>query len=94
MDQTLFEEYQARLIGWLDQGYEVFADDVDGELRVTAHFVSPQSGRGSEREQDFWPMTPEIVTLLEDNRITVSRNLAGPRPWPGPHPDSDAFPDE
>lgn len=93
MDRELLEEYETRLIEWLDQGYRIFADDVDGELRVTAHFVSPETGRGSEREQDFWPMAPEIVTLLEDNGITISRSLAGPKPWPGPHPEEEEYPE-
>ncbi len=93
MDRKLLEEYETRLIEWLDQGYRIFADDVDGELRVTAHFVSPETERGSEREQDFWPMTPEVVTLLEENGITISRKLAGPHPWPGPHPEEKESPE-
>ena len=87
MDQMLLRDYETKLQNWLGQGYQLLADDVDGELRVTAHFVSPETGRGSEREQEFWPMAPEIVELLEGNGIPISRNLAGPRPWPGPHPE-------
>ncbi len=87
MDQSLVEELQTRLLDWLDQGYQVLADDVDGELRITTHFVSSEGGRGSEREQEYWPMAPDIVALLEENGIEISRNLAGPRPWPGAHPE-------
>ncbi len=87
MDRMLVEEFQTRLLDWLGQGYQVLADDIDGELRVTAHFVSPEGGQGSEREQEYWPMAPEILGMLEDNGIKVSRSLAGPRSWPGPHPE-------
>jgi hypothetical protein len=87
MDRMLVQEYETKLLDWLNQGYRIFADDIDGELRVTAHFVSPEAGRGSEREQEYWPMAPEILGLLQDNGIEVSRGLSGPRPWPGPHPE-------
>jgi hypothetical protein len=87
MDPLVLQECEIKLDGWLGQGYEVFADDIDGELRITAHYVSSGTGRGSERQQEFWPMAPEVIALLEANGITVSRALAGPRPWVGPHPD-------
>ena len=32
-------------------------------------------------------MAPEILELLEDNGVTISKALAGPRPWAGPHPE-------
>jgi hypothetical protein len=87
MDPSALQEFETKLFDWLGQGYTVFADDIDGELRLTAHYVSAGSGRGSERQQEFWPMAPEVVGLLEANGITISRALAGPRPWAGPHPD-------
>lgn len=87
MDQLVLEEFVVKLDDWLGQGYQIFADDVDGELRITVHYVSPESGEGSEREQEYWPMAPEIVRLLADNGIVISRALAGPRPWAGPHPE-------
>jgi hypothetical protein len=87
MDPSALQEFRIRLDDWIGQGYKVFADDIDGELRLTAHYVSTASGRGSEREQEFWPMTPEILELLEDNGVTISKALAGPRPWAGPHPE-------
>ena len=87
MDRVLMEEFQIKLLDWLDQGYQVFADDIDGELRVTAHFVAREGEPGSEREQEYWPMAPDIVSLLEDSGVEINRNLAGPRPWPGPHPE-------
>ena len=86
MDPVVLREYQIKLGEWLGRGYQVLADDVDGELRVTAHYVSSVNGEGSEREQDFWPMTPEIVELLSTNGVVISHALAGPRPWAGPHP--------
>jgi hypothetical protein len=87
MDPMIFREYEARLDAWLAQGYQLMADDVDGELRLTVHYFSPEAETGSEREQEFWPMMPEIVELLSDNGIEINRALAGPRPWVGPHPE-------
>lgn len=87
MDPSVLQEFEMKLNDWVGQGYEVFADDIDGELRLTAHYVSSVSGRGSEREQEFWPQAPEIVELLEASGIEISRALAGPRPWAGPHPE-------
>jgi hypothetical protein len=49
--------------------------------------VSREGGAGSEREQEFWPMTAEIVQLLSKNGIVISRALAGPRSWAGTHPE-------
>ena len=57
------------------QGYQVMADDVDGELRLTVHYVSPEAGTGSEREQEFWPMVPEIVGMLSENGVEINREL-------------------
>ncbi|MBC7293657.1 MAG: hypothetical protein H5T84_06095 [Thermoleophilia bacterium] len=76
MDPMLLREYQAKLADWVGQGYQILADNVDGELRVTAHYVSP-GGRGSEREQEWWPLTPEIVRLLAEHGIKISTGLAG-----------------
>jgi hypothetical protein len=87
MEPHALQEFKAKLNEWLGQGYKVFADDVDGELRLTAHYVSGTTGRGGEREQEYWPMAPEIVEMLEDSGVTISRALSGPRPWAGPHPD-------
>ena len=87
MDPVVLREYQIKLGEWLGRGYQVLADDVDGELRVTAHYVSSVNGEGSEREQDFWPMTPDVVQLLGSNGVDISHVLAGPRPWAGQHPD-------
>ena len=85
MDPFLLQEYRTRLQDWVAQGYQLLADDVDGELRLTAHYVAPAASTGSEREQEYWPMVPEIVQLLSDNGIEISRALAGPRPWAGAH---------
>ena len=60
MDPVLLREYEAKLVYWLSQGYKLLADDIDGELRITAHFVSRNGEVGSEREQEYWPMTPAI----------------------------------
>gem|GEM_PF-881811 len=87
MDPLLLQELQTRLLNWLTQGYQVLADDVDGELRVTVLYVSPGTGVGSERVQEYWPMSAETAKLLNDHGIVISRALAGPRPWPGVHPE-------
>ncbi len=87
MDPELLREYEAKLGDWLTQGYRILADDVDGELRLTVHYVSREGEAGHEREQDYWPFTPEIVRLLGDNGVEISRALAGPHTWPGPHPE-------
>jgi hypothetical protein len=87
MDPYLLREHEAKLADWLAQGYQLLADDVDGELRLTVLYVAREGAVGSERHQEYWPMTAEIVKLLEDNGITISRALAGPRPWAGPHPE-------
>jgi len=87
MDPVILREYEAKLGVWLAQGYQLLADDIDGELRLTVHFVSRDGAVGSEREQEYWPMTAEIVRLLNDNGIQISKSLAGPRPWAGPHPE-------
>jgi hypothetical protein len=87
MDPVLLREYEAKLSDWLSQGYQLLADDVDGELRLTVHFVAREGAVGSEREQEYWPMTAEIVSLLEGRGIEISRALSGPRPWAGPHPE-------
>jgi hypothetical protein len=87
MDPEILREYEVKLNDWLAQGYQILADDVDGELRLTVHFVSRDGAVGSEREQEFWPMTAEIVQMLTDNDIPISKALAGPRPWAGPHPE-------
>lgn len=87
MDPFLLQEFQAKLADWLAQGYQVLADDVDGELRLTVHYVSRGTGVGSERVQEYWPMSAETVRLLTDHGIVISKALAGPRPWSGPHPE-------
>lgn len=87
MEPTLLREYEAKLVYWLSQGYKLLVDDIDGELRITAHFVSRDGAVGSERAQEHWPMTAGLVELLTDNGVEISRALAGPRPWAGPHPE-------
>lgn len=87
MDQAILREYEIKLNTWLTQGYQILADDVDGELRLTVLFVARDGAVGSEREQEYWPMTGEIVQMLAGNGISISKALAGPRSWAGPHPE-------
>jgi hypothetical protein len=86
MDSSDLREFEARLTHWLTGGYRVLADDVDGELRLTVMYVASGDSPGSEREQEHWPMTAEIVEMLNKNGVEVSRALAGPRSWAGTHP--------
>jgi hypothetical protein len=86
MERSDYREFEAKLSRWLASGYRVLADDIDGELRMTVMYVAEGGTAGSEREQEFWPMTSEVVQLLDANGIEVSHALAGPRPWAGPHP--------
>ena len=86
MDRWDFGEFEAKLTHWLSRGYRVLADDIDGELRLTVMFVPTGGGAGSEREQEYWPMTAEIVQLLNEHGVEVSSALAGPRSWAGTHP--------
>ena len=87
MDPILLGEYEAKLVDWLAQGYQLLADDIDGELRVTVLYVSHAGAAAKERLQEFWPQTPEIVQLLAGNGVTISKALAGPRSWAGSHPE-------
>jgi hypothetical protein len=87
MDPVILREYEAKLGDWLAQGYKLLADDVDGELRMTVLYVSPGGEMRGERSQEYWPMNAEIVQLLNANDIIISRALAGPRSWAGPHPE-------
>ena len=64
----------------------IIADDVDGELRMTVMYVPVGGSAGSEREQEYWPMTADVLQLLSTNGVQVSRALAGPRSWAGTHP--------
>ncbi len=89
MDPEILREYEVKLGDWLAQGYQIMADDVDGELRLTVHYVSREGGPGSEREQEYWPMSAQIVQMLADNGVPISHALAGPRPWAGPHPEEE-----
>ena len=86
METGDFREFEAKLTHWLARGYRVLADDIDGELRITVMFVPTEGAAGSERDQEYWPMTAEIVQLLKDHGVEVDRRLAGPRPWAGAHP--------
>lgn len=78
MDPLEFREFQVRLDEWLSQGYQIMADDVDGELRVTAVYVPSPGEAGRERDQELWPLLPELVGLLEGAGISISKGLSGP----------------
>jgi hypothetical protein len=77
MDPLDFRDIQLKLDEWLDQGYQVMADDVEGELLVTSQFVPLSGDTGREREQERWPLTPEVVELLESRGIVISHAMSG-----------------
>lgn len=73
MDPFRLREFEAQLDDWLKQGYQILADEVEGQIRLTTVFV-PRSGEpGKEREQFFWPLVPETVALLEGRAIVVRK---------------------
>lgn len=77
MDPVELRDFQLKLQEWLSQGYQVMADEVEGELRITTVFVPAGDDVGRERDQELWPMTPEIVQMLTDSGIPISRAMAG-----------------
>ena len=77
MDPDEVRDFERKLDEWVDQGYQIMADDVDGELVVTSLYVSSAGAVGDERDQERWPMTPELVRLLGSRGIAISRALSG-----------------
>lgn len=77
MDPLELREIELKLVEWLGQGYQITADEVEGDIRVTTYFVAPADETAKERNQESWPMVPETVDLLERNGIPVVRAPAG-----------------
>jgi hypothetical protein len=77
MDPLEFRDIRLKLDEWLDQGYQVTADNVEGELVVTCHFVPTGAESSREREQEHWPMSPEVVDLLQERGIVISNAMSG-----------------
>ena len=77
MDPLELREIELKLIEWLGQGYQITADEVEGDIRVTTYYVAPADEAGKERNQEFWPMVPETVDMLERNGIPVVRAPSG-----------------
>ncbi|MHB0981008.1 MAG: hypothetical protein ACYC5Q_13240 [Thermoleophilia bacterium] len=78
MDPLELRGFELKFAEWLTQGYQIMADEIDGEIRVTTHFVARAGASGKERDQEFWPLLPELVDLLERNGIPLVRTMAGP----------------
>ena len=76
MDPLELREIELKLTEWLGQGYQITADEVEGDIRVTTYFVASVGEAAKERNQESWPMVPETVDLLERNGIPVVRT-----PW-------------
>jgi len=72
------QEFEIRLDEWLGQGYHVMADELEGELLMTGYFVPFPGEVGREREQEFWPLKPEILELLERRGVSVAHSLVEP----------------
>lgn len=73
MDPFRLREFEAQLDYWLQQGYQIMADEADGEIRLTVIFVARAGELGKEREQVFWPMVPETVDMLARRGVGISR---------------------
>ncbi|NLG66942.1 MAG: hypothetical protein GX536_04425 [Actinobacteria bacterium] len=73
MDPFRLREFDAQLDYWLKQGYQIMADEVEGEIRLTVVFVARAGQSGKEREQLFWPLVPETLSMLTRRGIVVSR---------------------
>ncbi len=76
MDPLELREIELKLTEWLGQGYQITADEVEGDIRVTTYYVVPADETARERNQELWPMAPETIDLLERNGIPVVR-----APW-------------
>lgn len=73
MDPFRLREFEAQLDYWLQQGYQIMADEADGEIRLTVIFVARAGDPGKEREQIFWPMVAETVEMLMQRGVQISR---------------------
>lgn len=73
MDPFRLKEFELQLEDWLKQGYQILADEVDGELRLTVVYVPRLGEAGKEREQVFWPLVPETIEMLRRRGVNVSR---------------------
>lgn len=73
MDPLITQELRAQLDDWLAQGYELLADEVDGQIRVTVVYVPRADEPGKERDQQLWPLVPETVELLAARGVTLVR---------------------
>ena len=77
MDPVEVQDIELKLTEWLNQGYQIMADEVEGDIRVTTHFVARAGEVAKERNQEFWPMVPETIAMLERNGIPIVRVPSG-----------------
>ncbi len=77
MDPLELRDFELKLSEWLSQGYQITADEVEGDIRVTTYYVAPGAQVGKERNQESWPMVPETVDMLERNGIPVVKAPSG-----------------
>jgi len=77
MDPLELRDIELKLSEWLSQGYQITADEVEGDIRVTTYFVAPAGEMAKERNQELWPMVPETVDMLERNGVPVVRTPSG-----------------
>ena len=68
MDPVLLREYEAKLGDWLAQGYRLLADDVDGELRLTVHYVSREGEVGQRARTGVLALDPRDRAPAERQR--------------------------
>lgn len=73
MDPLITRELRAQLDDWVAQGYQILADEVDGQIRLTVVYVARADEPGKERDQHMWPLVPETIDLLQAKGITLVR---------------------
>jgi len=71
MDPLIMKELRAQLDDWVAQGYQILADEVDGQIRVTVVYVARADEPGKERDQQMWPLVPETMELLQTRGIAL-----------------------
>ena len=76
MDPGELREFELQLTEWVSQGYQIMADEVEGDIRITAHYVARSGDTAKERSQEFWPMVPETVEMFARHGIPIVRDPA------------------
>lgn len=73
MDPVELRDFELKLAEWVSQGYQIMADEVEGDIRITTHYVARSGETAKERNQEYWPMVAETIDMLERNGIPIVR---------------------